>query len=459
MEKIQIEPEDEGQTKSFSRKDFLNSAMMLGFSVGGAKLMAGCGIKTDHPINQVDTETVPAFTPTATAQPSLYDPVESLFASSFYWYCSACGKQFRNADLLKEHAYQEHAWRLPAIQRVDEPTYIQNLVEPIKQFDERNTAFSRALWDQDYRTQIMEAMVKAPKRTLKDLEGLALIAGGIYVDSTAGSFHPDYSGYMGRVSDYGGLYGWDDPASPEKFPVPSAEWMTERIKHVARLYGANLVGICKVDRRWVYSHAFERATERHFRLNIPYKYAIVLGTEMSWSHLNDSPGAEASAVTALGYSRMAILSASLAKYIRALGYPAIPSGNDTAQNIPMAIDAGLGELGRNGLLLTPEYGPRVRICKVFTDLPLIPDAPIDFGIQKHCESCRICSHSCPVNAIQRGERTTEVTSISNRPGMNRWVVDVGRCLLYWRENGMDCSNCVAVCPWAIHSQRNWLLYL
>ena len=104
----------------FSRKDFLNSAMMLGFSVGAAKLMAGCGIKPDPEINQVDTETVPTFTPTATSQPSLYDPVESLFPTTVPWYCSACGKNFRNADLLKEHTYQEHAWRLPSIKRVDE---------------------------------------------------------------------------------------------------------------------------------------------------------------------------------------------------------------------------------------------------------------------------------------------------------------------------------------------------
>ena len=47
--------------------------------------------------------------------------------------------------------------------------------------------------------------------------------------------------------------------------------------------------------------------------------------------------------------------------------------------IPMAVDAGLGELGRNGLLLTEKYGPRVRLCKVFTDLPLEPDEPIDLG--------------------------------------------------------------------------------
>jgi reductive dehalogenase len=153
---------------------------------------------------------------------------------------------------------------------------------------------------------------------------------------------------------------------------------------------------------------------------------------------------------------MATLSASLAKYIRALGYPAIPSGNDTAQSIPLAIDAGLGELGRNGLLLSPEYGPRQRICKVLTDLPLVADQPIDFGIQSYCETCHACASACPVDAILWEDRTTEQTSISNRKGILRWPVNVSRCYLFWQENGTDCSNCIAACPWALHSQRDWL---
>src|SRR4030066_448546 len=108
------------------------------------------------------------------------------------------------------------------------------------------------------------------------------------------------------------------------------------------------------------------------------KFAIVVGVEMEWDWIKHSPYPEASAAAALGYSRMAEVASSLAKYIRALGYPALPSGNDTGQSIPLAIDAGLGELGRNGLLLSPEYGPRQRLCKVFTNLPLVPDKPIDF---------------------------------------------------------------------------------
>ncbi|NIV08093.1 MAG: reductive dehalogenase, partial [candidate division Zixibacteria bacterium] len=249
---------------------------------------------------------------------------------------------------------------------------------------------------------------------------------------------------------------WEDPVNTEKFPVPDPQWMTDRVKQIARFYGADLVGITEINPLWVYSHYFERPTREYDELDLPYKYAIVMGIEMDPKFINESPAPEASATTALAYSQMAEISASLAKYIRALGYPAVPSGNDTTQSIPLAIDAGLGELGRLGLMLSPEFGPRQRLTKVYTDLPLIPDKPIDFGIQKFCETCHACANACPVNAIRWEDRTTERTSISNRPGILRWPVDVAKCYLFWTENGNDCSNCVAACPWALRSQRVWI---
>jgi epoxyqueuosine reductase len=301
-----------------------------------------------------------------------------------------------------------------------------------------------------------EYAAKAPIPDLEMIEGQALVAGAIYADKTAGALHPYYPGYFGHLRDIGGLYSWDDPVSEVDFPVPDPTWMSERIKQVARFYGANLVGITTIDPRWVYSNFFEPVTGNAGPNQVNYKYAVVMGVEMDWKGINDSPRENASAATALIYSRIAELSASLAKYIRSLGYPAIPCGNDTTQSIPLAIDAGLGELGRNGLLLTPEYGPRQRLCKVLTDLPLVPDQPIDFGIQTFCESCHACASACPVNAIRFEDRITEQTSVSNRPGIRRWPVDVARCYMFWQENGCDCANCVAACPWALHTQRSWL---
>lgn len=449
-----------------SRRDFLRSAALLGLTLGAGELVSACrpSPATELPFDPIETIyglDYVTVTPEAGSQALSPDSTEEAVAANVIeakqveWYCGCCGQRFRTVEDLKKHAAAEHGWRLPEIKKVDEPTYNQFLVG-VERFDEKNTVFSRTGWDEEFIALVQEYQAKAPQDTIEDLEGRALIAGAIYVDQTAGSLHPYYPGYFGHVREVGGLYSWDDPVNPEKFPVPDAEWMTQRIKEVARFYGANLVGITEVDQRWIYSNYYERVTGESGKNEIPYKNAIVMGIEMDWQGINQSPGAGASAATALIYSRMAELSASLAKYIRMLGYEALPCGNDTAQSIPLAIDAGLGELGRNGLLLSPEYGSRQRICKVFTDLPLVPDKPVDFGIQSFCETCHACASACPVDAIRWEDRTTEQTSISNRPGILRWPVNVGRCYLFWQENGMDCSNCIAACPWALHSQRDWL---
>jgi epoxyqueuosine reductase len=455
-----------------TRREFLRSMALLGLSLGMSEILTACSTqetseatsrflpwRTDIDNNLAtepyETLVVPTFTPIPDV-PVIKKTPTPIPQKQITWLCAACGERFRTRDEFTKHAASEHSWRLPEIIRVEHPTYSEFLKEPVTRFDERNTVFSRTLWDSEYMSLVKEAATKASQDNLKALEGRALVAGAIYVDNTAGALHPNYGGYMGHVRNDNGLYGWDDPINSEQFPVSDPAWMSERIKTVARFYGANLVGITEVDPRWIYSHYFERSSGDYGNLEIPYRYAIVMGIEMNWKWINESPDAEASAATALAYSQMAELSASLAKYIRALGYAAIPCGNDTAQSIPLAIDAGLGELGRNGLLISPEYGPRQRICKVFTDLPLQTDQPIDFGMRSFCETCHACAAACPANAIRWEARTTEQTSISNRPGILRWPVNVTACYLFWTENGFDCSNCVAACPWALHSQRDWL---
>lgn len=454
---------------SLSRRDFLRAAALLGLTLGAGEVLGACsrgpGSSEDLAIDPMETiyhveyiTTTPDGRATSTPIPGQVGEVATVSSASnqISWFCACCGQRFRTVDDLRKHAVAEHGWRLPAIQRVDQPTYTEFLTDKVMRFDERNTVFSRTWWDKPYQALVQEASAKAPPGDLEYFEGLAIAAGAIYVDATAGALHPGYYGYSGHVREVGGLYSWDDPVNSTQYPVSDIQWMSERVKRVARFYGANLVGITSVDPRWVYSNYFELATGNSGKLDIPYQTAIVMGIEMDWHGIIESPRPWASAATALAYSQMAELSASLAKYIRSLGYEAIPCGNDTTQSIPLAIDAGLGELGRNGLMLSPEYGPRQRLCKVLTNLPLIPDKPIDFGIRKYCETCHACAAACPANAIRREDRTTETTSISNRPGILRWPVNVSQCYLFWRENGVDCSNCVAACPWALHSQRDWL---
>lgn len=63
----------------------------------------------------------------------------------------------------------------------------------------------------------------------------------------------------------------------------------------------------------------------------------------------------------------------------------------------LAVKAGLGITGKNFLLVTPEYGPRVQLTTVLTTMPLLPEVPLDFN---PCESCSICVKACPTNALK-----------------------------------------------------------
>jgi len=268
------------------------------------------------------------------------------------------------------------------------------------------------------------------------------------------------------------LYAWETnelsrykrPADV-KLTVDDPGKMSRHVKKVAVFFGASLVGVCEMDRRWLYSHCydiFDPAHPQHVPLEIPeeYKYAIAIASEMDYEAIKSSPAQPAAVATGLGYSKMAFTAGLLAQFIRNLGYKAIPSGNDTACSVPIAIDAGLGELSRMGFLITPEFGPRVRLSKVLTDLPLVPDKPIEFGVWDFCLRCEKCANHCPSGAIMFGEPTQEIHNICNREGLLRWPVNAEKCLRFWVANGVSCSNCIRVCPFNkplgwVHSVVRW----
>ena len=106
------------------------------------------------------------------------------------------------------------------------------------------------------------------------------------------------------------------------------------------------------------------------------------------------------------------------------------------------------------------FGPRVRISKVFTNLPLVPDKPIEFGVRQMCEVCGKCAKACPGNAITSGNPTDEGPTISNNHGIYKWYINPEKCFGFWVRNGGDCANCIRVCVFnkpdtPLHSFVRW----
>jgi ferredoxin len=238
----------------------------------------------------------------------------------------------------------------------------------------------------------------------------------------------------------------------DQYKFENVEEMTIKLKKAAKIYGASMVGITELDRRWLF------ANKRNLtQLKIPNeaKYVIVMVFGMNEHSIAASPSCLAATATGLGYSMMAFTTSCLAEFIRNLGYIAIPAGNDIALSIPLAIDAGLGQLGRNGLLITLEYGPRVRLAKIFTSLPLVPDKPLNIGVNCFCKQCSLCAEACEAGAISIEENPSfQPACKSNNPGVLKWYVDGEKCYEFWCDNGTDCSNCIAVCPYNKGSKKN-----
>lgn len=324
------------------------------------------------------------------------------------------------------------------------------VVGDVKPFDQKNEMFCRPLWEEellDLGKKFYFTEVLPKNRAGFRLTDLAMVNAAWHLENTSA---------QGVAGGRTGMYAWEWEKI-YKFPrVPSGlridtddpRAMTRDIKKVAAFFGASLAGVCRLDRDWVYSKAYSRQDLVSVPNDLPegLQFAIAIGIEMDYNAIRYSPSSPASAATGLGYSKMAFTAGLLAHHIRGLGYKAVACGNDTACSIPIAIDAGLGELARNGLLITPEFGPRVRLAKVFTDLPLIPDQPIDFGVWDFCKTCEKCADKCPSKSIAYGDPTEKPNSVSNREGVLKWPINAETCLAFWAANGTDCSNCIRSCP-------------
>jgi reductive dehalogenase len=159
------------------------------------------------------------------------------------------------------------------------------------------------------------------------------------------------------------------------------------------------------------------------------------------------PSALSGSATGMGYTHDTVVLLTLTQYIRNLGYRAVASMNDSALAIPLAVQAGLGEVGRHSLLITEEYGPRLRLGKIFTDIPLVLNEPKRFGIKEFCNICQRCSNGCPPKAIPDGTPSRKAYSVSNLQGILKWTTWAEKCFRFWAGQNSDCSICIRICPY------------
>ena len=235
--------------------------------------------------------------------------------------------------------------------------------------------------------------------------------------------------------------------NPNKIPVSDPAHMARNIKEIARFLGADVVGITHLDQAYVYSHrasgnaaAGEKPGDP---IHLPHCYAICMGFASDYYKLLSNNCRISDTEYGLGNNHTIPTTFMLASYIREMGYPARAHhyGTYEINPIPLAVNAGLGELGRHGMLIHEEYGSRLHLSVVTTDLPLAVDGPVDIGVEDFCKYCMKCARTCPSHSIPFGGK-----EVHN--GVERYRINVETCYkhkLASRGQWYSCVICVSSC--------------
>ncbi|WP_299734414.1 reductive dehalogenase [uncultured Roseobacter sp.] len=240
------------------------------------------------------------------------------------------------------------------------------------------------------------------------------------------------------------------PVAPEISPAAKdAARNAEGIKAASYFLGADAVGISRCP-EWVwYSHdaVGEPIVPTHTS-------AISMIIDQGFETTEGSSGDDWIAVTQSmrAYLRFSLLGGVIGKQIRNLGYEARVHTNLDGEVLqpPLLLLAGLGEVSRIGeVIVNPFLGPRLKSGCITTNMPLVHDKPIDFGMQAFCEACNKCARECPSGAITAGPKL-----MFN--GYEIWKSDSQKCTTYrlTQQGGAMCGRCMKTCPWNVEGLQH-----
>ncbi|MEN8098379.1 MAG: 4Fe-4S dicluster domain-containing protein [Chloroflexota bacterium] len=312
---------------------------------------------------------------------------------------------------------------------------------PMGRIDERDTMFARQRLvpgSENYE----EYYSRHPK--LKEVDDQIRRAPGL-LSPLAKEYHPYAAALTGAAFDtIDALHALVEP-SPSALQVgidPQAA--SQYVIGIAKHLGALQAGVTRLRDYHVYSHAGRRVGNYGVRIQLDHHYAIAISVEMSHDNVQLAPQMMQTAEVAKQYLNSATIAVQIAKAIASLGYRARAhiDGNYQVVCPLVAQDAGLGVIGRMGILMSEKAGPRVRLAVVTTDLPLLENsASPDVSMWEFCRICRKCADNCPTRSISSDEPI-------DIGGVQRWQIRSETCYHYWNTIGTDCGRCLAVCPYS-----------
>jgi epoxyqueuosine reductase len=207
------------------------------------------------------------------------------------------------------------------------------------------------------------------------------------------------------------------------------EELTAEIRKEAAQLGLSAVGFAPYDP----NYTLAEYGGRHEQGSV-----IVCVLEQDWPATQTAPSARAERAAFTAYGELMERGVALAEFVQRQGYKAQPHnmGGETLV-IHYGVEAGLGQLGLNGQLLTPAAGSRCRLMIITTNADLIPSGPVDYGINAICDLCQACIRRCPVGAIPKRR-------LEHR-GVTKAKIKTERCFPV--VVGVEgCAICMKVCP-------------
>lgn len=169
---------------------------------------------------------------------------------------------------------------------------------------------------------------------------------------------------------------------------------------------------------------------------IPWSKALVLTKAMNSRKIAQAPSFHAGREVWRTYSDLGRVVNRVAVFLRKKGIPCLAGpalGGDV--NYPLLAEkAGLGYVGRHGLLISPEAGSCLRIAVVYMDIASLPSVKKREYPKDICDTCQLCVQICPSGAIFPGKRT------------QKRFIDYKKCIIPFSRT-MGCSLCIKVCPY------------
>ncbi|MFA8433008.1 MAG: 4Fe-4S dicluster domain-containing protein [Marinifilaceae bacterium] len=246
----------------------------------------------------------------------------------------------------------------------------------------------------------------------------------------------------------------DGPINPIQQQIDPLK-ISHYLKQWTCKLGALDSGITELQPYHFYSHK-GRGENYGTQIESDHSFALAFTVEMCEEMVQAAPQSPIIMESAQQYLDAGRIAIQVAAFIRQLGYSARAhiDGNYQVVCPLVARDAGLGEIGRMGLLMTPKQGPRVRIAVVTTNLKLKADrwkkshSTLDF-----CYHCKKCAEVCPSKSIS-------FDAPQMVEGIRRWQINSENCFTYWCKAGTDCGRCMATCPYshpdnALHNSIRW----